>query len=47
MVSYYCIKIYVSIINHLEVTNINVWNFNFHIRFYSKSHPLWTPQNMT
>jgi hypothetical protein len=42
MVTYHCVKIYVSIINHLEV-----WNFNFTIGFYSKSHPLWTPQNMT
>ena len=47
MVTYHCFKIYVSIINHLEVININVWTFNFPIRFYSKPHPIWTPQNMT
>ena len=40
-------KIYVSIINHLEVININVWNFNFPIGFYSKPLSLWTSQNMT
>jgi hypothetical protein len=45
MVTYHFVKIYVSIINHLEVININVWNFNFPIGFYSKPHPLWTPQN--
>jgi hypothetical protein len=38
---------YVSIIIHLEVININVQNFNFPIGFYSNLHPLWTPQNMT
>ena len=27
--------------------NINVWNFNFPIGFYSNLHSLWTPQNMT
>jgi hypothetical protein len=43
MVTYHCVKIYVSIINHLEVININVRNFNFPIGFYSKPHPLWTP----
>jgi hypothetical protein len=32
---------------HLEVININLRNFNFRIEFYSKHHPLWTPQNMT
>ena len=47
MVSYHCVKFYVSIINHLEVININVRNFNFPIEFYSKPHPLCTPQNMT
>ena len=46
MVTYQCVKIYVSIINHLKVININAWNFNFLIGFYSKPHPLWTPQNM-
>ena len=35
----HCVKMYVSIINHLEVININVWNFNFPIGFYSKPHP--------
>jgi hypothetical protein len=40
-------KFYVSIIIHLEVININVWNFNFPIGFYSNPHPFWTPQNMT
>jgi hypothetical protein len=47
MVTDHCVQIYVSIINHLEVININVWTFNFPIGFYSKPHPLWTPQNMT
>jgi hypothetical protein len=47
MVTFHCVKIYVSIINHLQIININVWNFNFPIGFYSKPHPLWTPQNMT
>jgi hypothetical protein len=46
MVTYQCVKMYVSIINHLKVININAWNFNFLIAFYSKPHPLWTPQNM-
>jgi hypothetical protein len=43
MVTYH----YVSIIIHLEVININVWNFNFPIGFYSNPHTIWTPQNMT
>ena len=47
MVTFHCVKIYVSIINHLQIININVWNFNFPKGFYSKPHPLWTPQNMT
>ena len=47
MVTYHYVKFYVSIIIHLEVININVRNFNFPIGFYSNSHPLWTPQNMT
>jgi hypothetical protein len=47
MVTYHYVKLYVSIIIHLEVININVRNFNFPIRFYSNPHPLWTPQNMT
>ena len=47
MVTYHYVKLYVSIIIHLEVININVRNFNFAIGFYSKSHPFWTPQNMT
>jgi hypothetical protein len=47
MVTYLYVKFYVSIIIHLEVININVWNFNFPIGFYSNPHPLWTPQNMT
>jgi hypothetical protein len=47
MVTYHCVKFYVSIIIHLEVININVQNFNFPIGFYSNPHPLWTPQNMT
>ena len=47
MVTYHYVKSYVSIIIHLEVININVWNFNFPIGFYSNPHPLWTPQNMT
>jgi hypothetical protein len=47
MVTYHYVKFYVSIIIHLEVININVRNFNFPIWFYSKPHPLWTPQNMT
>ena len=44
MVTYHYVKLYVSIIIHLEVININVRNFNFPIGFYSN---LWTPQNMT
>ena len=40
MVTYHCVKVYISIINHLEVINIIVWNFNFPIEFYSKPHPL-------
>ena len=47
MVTYHYVKCYVSIIIDLEVININVRNFNFHIGFYSNRHPLWTPQNMT
>jgi hypothetical protein len=47
MVTYLYVKFYVSIIIHLEVININVRNFNFPMGFYSKPHPLWTPQNMT
>jgi hypothetical protein len=31
MVTYHYVKFYVSIIIHLEVININVWNFNFPI----------------
>ena len=47
MVTYHYVKFYVSIIIHLEIININVWNFNFPIGFYSNPHPLWTPKNMT
>jgi hypothetical protein len=47
MVTYHYVKFYVSIIIYLEVININVWNFNFPIGFYSNPHPLWTPQNIT
>ena len=47
MVTYHYVKLYVSIIIHLEVININVRNFNFPIGFYSNPHPIWTPQNMT
>jgi hypothetical protein len=47
LVTYHYVKFYVSIIIHLEVINIDVRNFNFPIGFYSKLHPLWTPQNMT
>jgi hypothetical protein len=47
MVTYHYVKLYVSIIIHLEVININVRNFNFLIGFNSNPHPLWTPQNMT
>ena len=46
MMTYHYVKLYVSIIIHLEVININVRNFNFPIGFYSKPHPIWTPQNM-
>jgi hypothetical protein len=42
MVTYHYAKLYVSIIFHLEVININVWNFNFPIWFYSNPHPLLT-----
>jgi hypothetical protein len=38
MVTYHYVKFYVSIIIHLEVININVWNFNFPIGFYSNPH---------
>jgi hypothetical protein len=47
MVTYHYVKLYVSIIIHLEVININVRNVNFPLGFYSNPHPLWTPQNMT
>jgi hypothetical protein len=47
MVTYHYVKFYVSIIIHLEVANINVWNFSFPLGFYSNPHPIWTPQNMT
>jgi hypothetical protein len=40
MVAYHCVKLYVSIIIHLEVININVRNFNFSIGFYSNPHPI-------
>jgi hypothetical protein len=40
MVTYHYVKLYVSIIIHLEVININVRNFNFPIWFYSNPHPL-------
>jgi hypothetical protein len=43
MVTYQCVKIYISIINHLEVININAWNFNFPMGFYSKPHPPLNP----
>jgi hypothetical protein len=39
MVTYHYVKLYVSIIIHLEVININVRNFNFPIGFYSNPHP--------
>jgi hypothetical protein len=39
MVTYHYVKFYVSIIINLEVININVWNFNFPIGFYSNPHP--------
>jgi hypothetical protein len=35
---YHYVKLYVSIIMHLEVININVRNFNFPIGFYSNPH---------
>jgi hypothetical protein len=44
MVTYHCVKIYISIINHLEVININVWNFNFPMGFYSKPTPFEPPK---
>ena len=47
MVTYHYVKLYVSIIIHLEVININVRNFNFPIGFNSKPHPRWTPNSMT
>ena len=47
MVTYHYVKLYVSIIIHLEGININVRNFNFPIGFNSNPHPLWTPQSMT
>ena len=47
MVTYQYVKLYISIIIHLEVININVRNFNFPLGFYSNPHPLWTPKNMT
>ena len=50
MVTYHFIKSYVSIIIYLEVININVWNFNIPIGFYSNPQPfeplkiwLWPP----
>jgi hypothetical protein len=46
MVTYHYVKMYVSIIIHLEVININVRNVKFPVGFYSNHHPLWTPQNM-
>ena len=46
VVTYHYVKFYVSIIIHLEVININVWNFNFPIGFY-RFEPLkiwlWPP----
>jgi hypothetical protein len=47
IVTYYYVKLYVSIIIDLEVININVRNFNFPIGFYSNPHPLWGPKNTT
>ena len=47
METYHYVKLYVSIIIHLEVISINVRNFNFPIWFYSNLYPIWTPQNMT
>jgi hypothetical protein len=38
LVTYHYVKLYVSIIIHLEVININVRNFNFPIGFYSNPH---------
>jgi hypothetical protein len=52
MVTYHYVKLYVSIIIHLEVININVRNFNFPIGFYSNppaqiQHcPISTPFDM-
>jgi hypothetical protein len=48
MVIYRYVKFYVSIIIHLEIININVWNFNFPIGFYSNPFEplkilLWPP----
>ena len=40
MMTYHCVKFYVSIIIHLETININVRNFKFPIGFYSNPHPL-------
>jgi hypothetical protein len=39
MVTYHYVKIYVSIIIHLEVININVRNFNFPTGLYSNPTP--------
>jgi hypothetical protein len=39
-IAYHYVKLYVSIIIHLEVININVRNFKFPIGFYSNPHPL-------
>jgi hypothetical protein len=39
VVTYHYVKFYVSIIIHLEVININVWNFNFPIGFYRFLNP--------
>jgi hypothetical protein len=36
--TYHYVKLYISIIIHLEVININVQNFNFPIGFYSNPH---------
>jgi hypothetical protein len=47
MVTYHYVKFYVSIIIHLEITNINVRNIKFPIGFYSNPRPLWNPQNIT
>ena len=44
MMTYHYVKLYVSIIIHLEVININVRNFKFPIGFYSNPHPLLNPQ---